>query len=1689
MATPQEAEQIVRRLTRKYGFLDEEMMDDIENFNAQYRRNIDESWLVMENAMSHSVKILAKQIYGTGARFVFELLQNAEDNKFEKALKAKAHPFVSFKIYPNKIVVECNEDGFTEPDLKAICAVGESTKSTSHGYIGAKGIGFKSVFVAASRVHIQSGNFSFEFRHKRTDPGIGMVRPIWVKPAETIPSPLTRMTLYIHDQGDPGEIQHLKRIISMQFDDLQETCLLFLRKLEQVGLEFYDENGELERSKYFRKHKIDEYRVSLETTSSSDGDESTQSQIYHITRQMATGLARSDNRGLSKTEEAKGTSSKAEVVLAFPITDNSEPLITRINQDLFAFLPLRRSDYKFLIHSDFDTNANRQDIVTTSRRNLDLRDWIASTFLQAILQFCEHPTLCYNWPMFLPSPNASSDTFWSGLDHEIQSLIKKTPVLRSRNRINLRLVEDVLILGDDAKDAEGYPFFDDSNKDLYLSPKYSQKAKNVLKGYGLKPLYMQTFLNLLETDLRSHNSKFHGKNTTDEWHSALARLLSELIKSFPFIQPRLKQLPLLPLRSGTWTSTTPEPVYFPTTGGINIPNSLDLKVIIVDASNDPDRSTLFQNLGACEATNDEVRASIIRSFNSKSFSFDNVKGYLSFLYLTHQPGKHAQEDYTKVKVITGAWIAKKPHQKDIHLPGTQHVYSPASLLAAEGASPGLTVDFLHSGHMESPPKKPSFTHPSWENWLCDSVGIRERLRLVSKDEPALSDSFLYVHEHRPERFLGLFERLWLHEKSSLVKNRALRSKIEDLSAKSLCGVDFSLKLKEAWLPLKSLRELVNRYMEYPKQFPFLKLDESDTTELVGSKWSFLSDYFLVSKDDGVDFLLEILRYIQRSCPKPSSDGQTQKVFELYVAIYAKLTVTIDGSDARRKITQFFKKGGVLVPHENDPMWTTSSTCLWVAPPDMIEFDSIRALYMERMDNEKLRNIENLFKGTLQIPDASLDDLVAELDALREAGCEEIPRMRTIYNYLHKSKVPLSGLKYVHSWFQDRKDGFLREANARTELHLRNTPSYIVKRDTMVYDELRQSSGNNTEEMKVALLSLNGLLQTETTRLDPEPIRQAKVFPVRYPTGTVVLSSVSVDFAIGDRDKLKTMFCDKIALLDFGMEDVRRLRPSIDWLRLQDRYLSNSVEESTFISSESERPISTPNRDLKRKAYHIVRVAATFNSPRFVDDPLGLYEQLRTMRVVEVERISSVLKIFQNREPFEIPVTTANEHIDDSTGKLTIYVPKERRAQELCFGSVLPRKLAAWLLRPTKSPNDGSFETDAVKVLTAIFASERFVLDDVLDDQGIFRVPFKNQDEEDNRNEAEDAGQEEEGYEQGPSDSRLETDDASSEQLTPNHSPINVGTPSYAGLSETMSEGSLSETQVESISQQSQMSSQTPAGRVHHSTQLPLFLGSSHSSHHSSNQVPPNLLSAVALPSEQQSFEDARYRVILDRVIEKARNAAFPSRGSFDMSHLRNALPGTDANAYASFDGLDFVGHFRSTNQLERDKKVGAAGELYVFELLSCLGMANWNRENWRSTIRSCVTAHPHYANMEAWRGSETADLVYVDVEGYLTNVLIGCGYLDHDEWHEARPKYYIEVKTTTGPCSTAFYMSGKQYQMMQRIHHTEDHSEIYVVFRVFQLSSEGIGLCVYTDPEQLRQDGRLLFKGQAWSVTPGPSMG
>lgn len=248
-------------------------------------------------------------------------------------------------MYSDRIIVECNEDGFTERDLQAICSVGQSSKSASHGYIGAKGIGFKSVFIAAWKVHVQSGHFSFYFKHKRGDSGLGMAVPIWQDSEEVLEGPMTRMTLYLHDPDGKAHLNHLRDTIFKQLSDLQETSLLFLRNLTRIDVHFYDAQDVLASSRSFHSASIDEHKVLLETTKTqTPGHSTTCTQHFHVTRHLASNLSRSVAREIPDTEAARRAAAVAEVVLAFPLTGDSKPLLKK--QDFFAFLPVRESGFK-----------------------------------------------------------------------------------------------------------------------------------------------------------------------------------------------------------------------------------------------------------------------------------------------------------------------------------------------------------------------------------------------------------------------------------------------------------------------------------------------------------------------------------------------------------------------------------------------------------------------------------------------------------------------------------------------------------------------------------------------------------------------------------------------------------------------------------------------------------------------------------------------------------------------------------------------------------------------------------------------------------------------------------------------------------------------------------------------------------------------------------------------------------------------------------------------------------------------------------------------------------------------------------------------------------------------------------------------------------------------------------------------
>lgn len=73
----------------------------------------------------------------------FAQVQNADDNVYPQNVE----PSLTFILQEKGIIVLNNEIGFSAENIRALCDVGNSTKGGQNaGYIGKKGIGFKSVF-------------------------------------------------------------------------------------------------------------------------------------------------------------------------------------------------------------------------------------------------------------------------------------------------------------------------------------------------------------------------------------------------------------------------------------------------------------------------------------------------------------------------------------------------------------------------------------------------------------------------------------------------------------------------------------------------------------------------------------------------------------------------------------------------------------------------------------------------------------------------------------------------------------------------------------------------------------------------------------------------------------------------------------------------------------------------------------------------------------------------------------------------------------------------------------------------------------------------------------------------------------------------------------------------------------------------------------------------------------------------------------------------------------------------------------------------------------------------------------------------------------------------------------------------------------------------------------------------------
>ena len=111
--------------------------------------------------------------------YLLELVQNsnADDNSYP----AHVELTLALILQSTGVAVLSNELGFIAKNIRALCDVRNSTKKVSNaGYIGQKGIGFKSVFWVTDSPEIHPNGFHMKF--DITEGELGFILPTLVPP-------------------------------------------------------------------------------------------------------------------------------------------------------------------------------------------------------------------------------------------------------------------------------------------------------------------------------------------------------------------------------------------------------------------------------------------------------------------------------------------------------------------------------------------------------------------------------------------------------------------------------------------------------------------------------------------------------------------------------------------------------------------------------------------------------------------------------------------------------------------------------------------------------------------------------------------------------------------------------------------------------------------------------------------------------------------------------------------------------------------------------------------------------------------------------------------------------------------------------------------------------------------------------------------------------------------------------------------------------------------------------------------------------------------------------------------------------------------------------------------------------------------------------------------------------------------
>ena len=537
---------------------------------------------------------------------------------------------------------------------------------------------------------------------------------------------------------------------------------------------------------------------------------------------------------------------------------------------------------------------------------------IAEAFVHAVKEMRKFPSLRFKWMRYLPREDDYPwDETWSKVLTNIGKLLSEAKIMEPAEdgaplkRLRESRKHTLLEL-----DEHGNPIFADILPALYISPHYQRRDLEMLQ--SLSYTFMDEVINRARADLGGPHSRM--KTGNDDLQSRISRLLTQPFNNgWLERQEEVMKLKMLQLQDGTWCAAYRKAVYFSVLDetDLTIPTGLGLNVLKPSAGLLPDKKHLMGLLGVKKAALTDIRKTIAdiygQYFEATPVVLSQAAHHLRFLYLTdHLAQDHGM--YPMIFMISSTGARCSPSKMYIWNTDPDGV---ACLFAATPAgdnpgsgAPGRKVNFLHNSYVENSPGQPQKQSLDWKEWLHARFNIPRRIPLLSSDGTGLSQDCKYLAKYRPDRFLVSLQSTWGATKPNTGEEGNIIRELLDVRVVCRRGsCEKSVELGEAYLPLRKLTDLCDRFLLEEEFFAFLKISRPLSHGASPPEWEALGNSFGLgyNETDLVEFLLVVAGKIINAAGERDVESHPRRIYDLYLYLQSECRQSKDFEASCEKI--------------------------------------------------------------------------------------------------------------------------------------------------------------------------------------------------------------------------------------------------------------------------------------------------------------------------------------------------------------------------------------------------------------------------------------------------------------------------------------------------------------------------------------------------------------------------------------------------------------------------------------------------------------------------------------------------------------------------------------------------------------------------------------------------------------------